>query len=80
MANMMLTDDDPVLVPKSGKGPIPGLRTLDVRGRAPRVYRAPEVRRCQECGIVLSMYNKGPNCYTHSPVKFKRVRGITGAS
>lgn len=40
--------------------------------RRPQTFAAS--RTCY-CGKKLSIYNKGPNCYQHSPVRHPRVRG-----
>ncbi|HMC36627.1 MAG TPA: hypothetical protein VKK30_02035 [Actinomycetota bacterium] len=38
--------------------------------KAPRIApgreRSTEDRRCQECGMKLSLYNPGPHCWQHT--------------
>jgi len=45
------------------------------RGNTPRTFE--EMRYCpvHGCGKKLSVYNRGPACYTHTPAKASRVRG-----
>ena len=42
-------------------------------GKKPRVFDAG--RACCFCGALLTKYNKGPNCYAHSKVKYRTARG-----
>ena len=34
--------------------------------RAAAGSRVDDVRRCPECGVRLSLYNPGPNCWQHT--------------
>ena len=44
---------------KSMREPIPG-------GAEPQPAGKAEPRRCPECGVKLSSYNPGPNCWSHT--------------
>ena len=41
-------------------------------GQKNRVYK--EGRKCRWCGVGLSRYNKGPNCFMHSKPQYRAAR------
>lgn len=47
-----------------------------MKGRKPKTFD--ESRYCADtdCETKLSTYNRGPFCYSHSPVRFPRNRGV----
>ena len=50
-------------------------RRLTGKRRAPKAVAGRRVCSSPKCDTVMSRYNKKTTCYTHSPVKFPRVRG-----
>lgn len=61
-------------------GGVQGIKGTAHTGRAPKSKRPrvfDQVRVCShdDCEKTLSTYNKGPNCYQHSSLRFPRVRG-----
>ena len=50
-------------------------RRLTGKRRAPKAVDGRRVCSNPKCDTVISRYNKKTTCYTHSPVKFPRVRG-----
>ena len=49
------------------------LARLPDRGVKPKVFKVGRV--CKLCGSPLAKYNKGPNCYLHSKMKYRTARG-----
>ena len=59
-------------------GSVLGTRYLQnlPKAKRPRAYLVDRICQFDECEVRLSAYNKGPNCYQHSPYRYPRVRGI----
>jgi hypothetical protein len=49
----------------------PGNRT-----RRPKTYDAGRVCALDECGTLVSRYNRSEFCFRHRPVKYPRLRGV----
>lgn len=45
-------------------------------GSRPATFTTNRVCETEGCRTVISKYNKGPLCYTHSPPRKFRVRGV----
>jgi hypothetical protein len=46
-----------------------------VAARASKAYKTNRVCGHEDCGTVLSIYNKGKYCYQHEPMVTPRTRG-----
>ena len=49
--------------------------TIMPKARRPHLYTQERFCQANLCGVRLASYNKGPNCYAHSSVRYPRVRG-----
>lgn len=47
-------------------GKVASREPADHAGQPERGPKAPLDRRCAECGMKLSQYNPGPNCWQHT--------------
>ena len=58
----------------SGSSAITAIRTVGLPARS-RIY--PDGRPCSHpgCDTLLSIYNRGPTCWVHSPRTAPRLRG-----
>ena len=58
-------------------GGIAGTQNNAIMPKARRPHYYAQERMCQftGCDVRIASYNKGPNCYAHSPQRYPRVRG-----
>lgn len=48
---------------------------VPIEGKKPDQH-PPRTCETEGCSVRLSLYNPGPDCYQHSPVRYPRTRGI----
>lgn len=46
------------------------------RARRPKTHGAGRVCAHDECSTLVSRYNQSEYCFTHSPVRYPRLRGV----